>query len=116
MGSLRISSTVIFFEMERISYRMFASVNVIVDMDNRSSMILVNFPECDLKADQEALRRAEQLSCSECQGTDPNQATHRNDETNSLWQIGASPHTWREGFSALAIGEPESRTVFKILT
>jgi hypothetical protein len=69
-----------------------------------------------LKADQEALRQTEQLNCSECQGTDQNQAIHRSDDTKSLWQIGASPHTWRQGFGGLAIREYEWRTVFKILT
>jgi hypothetical protein len=38
MGSHRISSVVIFSEMERISYRMSASVGVIVDIADRSTM------------------------------------------------------------------------------
>jgi hypothetical protein len=102
--------------MEPISRTLSASVNVYVDMDNRSAIILANFHECDLKADQKALQQAEQLSCSECQGTDQNQATHRSDGTKSLWQIGASPDTWRQGSGGLAIGEYQSRTGIEILT
>jgi hypothetical protein len=82
---------------------MSASVNVILDMDNCSTMILVNFPQYHLKVDQEAMRRAEQLSCSECQGTEQNEVIHCNNDTESLWHIGASPYTWRQGFSGLLL-------------